>query len=350
MHLPLFWIACGSVFWPLTLAFTENPAGMPLRPILRRAAPGLLLCALIGFWTTVLAWLVLERLLTGGLSVLSSAESLWMLILLAAIQTSLSKDALIGLNTKFPPATVRAWMQAIDESSRLYLNRMAAREERKLDIVFPKETHDAAVDRAFKECAIAIARRESLRSQAYRVIPNKSAKIVESKVHEVKLKFLLRFHGYHKAVALIQANVGRQAATPIAVSEEIQRFILDTRVHGRKEWGQYQWFRLAAAYRSWVTFAIVAFGLPFVVAMAQSSLVLSSPPSSNTSSIHFFSYFCAVAASLGALMLFLNAISMSKSAPSFRARLVSVGLFTAALLLWYEVYVFVKIDVMGKAF
>src|SRR5580704_12779596 len=155
MEWPLFWIFAASFLWPITLSLTENPARIPLGRILLRAAPGLFLCGITGFGVTISAWILFVRLLSSGPSILRQEGSLLLLGLLAVVQLMIVKDALFraGSRRRFEEQLF-AVVQAFDEVSRLYVRRIATREERKLDLRFSESDYGTSVDNAFRAYAV----------------------------------------------------------------------------------------------------------------------------------------------------------------------------------------------------
>jgi len=177
---------------------TENPANIPWRRIVRRAVPGILLFAILGFALSSIIWMTITSLPYVG-PVVPRSWPAPLLVGFAVLQVPRLKDAILTLSIARRFRFLAGCAQILDEWSRLYLNMIIDREERKLDLELLEADHDrgrCAVHRLFEFYLIAIARHESLRLRVQRQDRRLALNVFNVRVAEVKLKMLLHYKGY----------------------------------------------------------------------------------------------------------------------------------------------------------
>lgn len=211
----------------LNLRWTENPSNIPARRIILRALPGLILFTSIGFALSVLALIVVNDVPHLN-EAIRTAWPLPLLIGFVVLQLPRLKDLILTLNFARKYRFLTGCAQVLDEWSRLYLNKIIDREERKLDLELMQPDHDGcrdAVHRLFEFHLIAIARAESLRLKAQGENRRPALNVFKIRAAEVKFKLFLHYLGYERAAGAIREI----AADPIKLYTAWPRSAADRR-------------------------------------------------------------------------------------------------------------------------
>jgi hypothetical protein len=191
-----------------------NPARIPVRRVVLRAAPGIALWFLS---SSVLALGLCRLAGRLGLHAPWQRSEFWCAIVFGLLTPHLLslKDLLIPYAAaQRVPRTFRT-LQTWDEMTRLYLKRIVAREERKINQdFFDVRLHEEELARRqealqrvfeFHQVEIALDRRRRLRNQS----PKNVLAVFHFRRRDLIFKLLLRFLGVRRALLVLEA-VARQ--------------------------------------------------------------------------------------------------------------------------------------------
>jgi hypothetical protein len=194
-----------------SVAETPNPARIPACRLVFRSAFGVVLWLLS---SSLLAWLISCLARRVGLPLPSAVRgTYWAGFLLGLVVPQLGalKDRLVPYAVARRVSKAFRMIQTYDEITRLYLKRIIAREERKINQEFfdPRLHPDDLRRREnalhqlfeFHQVEIALDRRQRLRERK----PEKVLSVFYFRRRDLKFKLLLRFLGCHQALRALKS-------------------------------------------------------------------------------------------------------------------------------------------------